>query len=211
MSVSIVVDDRELTAESGASLLDVCLSNGIYIPNLCHMSEAPEPHASCRLCFVEIDGEPGPRTACTTLVQAGMRVRTDTTAVRALQRTALRLLLSVHDLRCKSCPANRRCELQRLARILGIKLKSDSFGKYLREPEIDTRHPMLNHYPNRCVLCGRCIETCRRLHERSLISFARRGFDTVVSFEDVTDPSCNTCVFVCPVGALTLKDGSIPE
>ena len=211
MTVSLIVDDRKLEAEAGASLLAVCLANDIHIPNLCHMPDTPEPHASCRLCFVEIEGEPGPVTACTTPVREGMRVHTATDAVRVLQRTALRLLLSVHDLRCRECPANKRCDLQRLARILGVSLKPGAAGRYLKEPDIDTRHPMLDHYPNRCVLCGRCIETCRRLHDHSLISLARRGFDTVVSFEDVTDPSCSACVFICPVGALTLKDGSIPD
>lgn len=211
MTITLFVDDQELTADAGSSLLDVCLANGIHVPNLCHMPSMPEPRAACRLCFVEIVGEPSPRTACTTPAREGMRVRTDTDAVRSLQRTALRLLLSVHDLNCRECPANRRCALQRLARFLKIPLKPSLGGHYLKEPAVDHSHPMLDHFPNRCVLCGRCIETCRQLHGRSLISFARRGFETVVAMGGVTDATCSACVTICPVGALTLKDGTIPD
>ena len=40
-------------------MLDVCLENDIYIPNLCHVTGMETPPASCRMCMVAVDGEKG--------------------------------------------------------------------------------------------------------------------------------------------------------
>ncbi|MCP3951942.1 MAG: 2Fe-2S iron-sulfur cluster binding domain-containing protein, partial [Desulfobacterales bacterium] len=56
MTVKITVDDQHLEVKEDLSLLQACLDNGIYIPNLCHLPGAYAPQASCRLCFVEVDG-----------------------------------------------------------------------------------------------------------------------------------------------------------
>ena len=96
MTVTITVDEKPLEVEKDASLLQACLDNGIYVPNLCHLPGAATPQAACRLCFVEVAGMDYPVTACTVKVVDQMVVRTDTPAVRRLQKTGLRLLLSVH-------------------------------------------------------------------------------------------------------------------
>jgi len=209
--VKITVDNREISVKAGESLLDACLKNDIDIPNLCWMEGMGEPWAACRLCFVEIEGENLPVTACTTLTRSDMVVRTDTPAVRALQQSALALLLSVHHVDCKNCHANKKCALQNLARRLNVSLKPKYFENYLKPVERDETHPSLVYFPNRCVLCGKCIHVCRELHGQPLISFANRGFDTVVSFQgndtilNAKCKSCGACAAVCPVGALATK------
>ena len=100
--VKLIVDDREIEAAEGATLLQACLKNDIYIPNLCHMEDMAHPAALCRMCFVEIEGQDKPVASCTITVSENMVVKTDTPAVRRLQRRALRLLLSVHDVDCKN-------------------------------------------------------------------------------------------------------------
>ena len=210
--VKITVDNRELMVEEGATLLEVCLKNDIYIPNLCWMEGMAEPWASCRLCFVEIEGEKQPLAACTVPTRNGMVVRTDAPAVRELQQSALELLLSVHHVDCKNCHANKKCVLQDLARFLKVNLKPKHLENYLKPVETDETHPYLVYFPNRCVLCGMCIHVCREIHGQPLISFANRGFDTVISFQgigndpDVASGSCTACAEICPVGALTTKD-----
>ena len=211
--VSILVDQKKIEVQEGTPLLKACLDNGITIPNLCYLKEVDPAPASCRLCFVEIDGVDRPVAACSVPVQAAMVVRTDTPAVRRLQRTALKLLLSVHDVDCRNCPANRKCTLQHLARFLKVGLKSKGLRHRLKEPPIDDRHPCLDYFPNRCVLCGRCVAVCRRASDRPELTFAKRGFDTVVSFFGRTDSArhdcatCRACINTCPVAALALKDG----
>ena len=210
--LKIRVDGKEIETKQGTTLLQACLDNDIYIPNLCFLESMEDPSASCRMCFVEIEGEKQPITSCTVNVKDDMVVKTDTPAVRQLQRTALRLLLSVHHVDCKHCPANKKCELQRIAKFLKVGLKPKGLERYLQETEIDRNHHFINHYPNRCVLCGKCVHICRRQHGQSVWTFAQRGFDTVISAygeagaSSLTCGKCDACVKICPVGALTFKD-----
>jgi NADH dehydrogenase/NADH:ubiquinone oxidoreductase subunit G len=210
--ITLLVDGRKIKAKRGTNLLQACLDNDIYIPHLCYLETLHTPPASCRMCFVEIDGEDRPAPSCTTVIKDNMKVKTDTPAVRRLQRTALRLLLSVHHIDCKNCHANKKCELQNIAKFLKVGLKSKPLDRYLKEPDIDDEHPLINYFPNRCVLCGKCLHACRNRHGQSVLTFANRGFKTVISFyaaQDVPSSVCNDCalcVDICPVGALALKD-----
>lgn len=208
--IKLVVDGGELEVEEGTVLLDACLDHGIYIPNLCHLKGAEEPPASCRLCFVDLQGMGKPVPSCTVRVREGMVVKTDTPEVRALQVSALRLLLSVHDVDCAHCPANRHCALQDMAKFLHVGLKAKGLDNFLKEPRIVEDHPLVDYYPNRCVLCGRCVRTCRSKNGLPVMTFAKRGFDTVISFYGATQSAscedCLACVEVCPVGALVLRN-----
>ena len=214
MMLKLRVDNQEIEAREGKTLLQACLDNEIYIPNLCYLENMESPSASCRMCFVEIEGIPQPVPSCTVQVRDDMVVKTDTPAVRQLQRTALRLLLSVHDVDCKNCHANKKCELQIIAKFLKVGLKPKRLERYLKETQIDETHPFLIHYPNRCVLCGKCVHICRGKHGQSVLTFAKRGFDTVISTYNATDVSsltcgsCDFCVKACPVGALALKESN---
>ena len=162
----ILVDDREIEAAEGTTLLQTCLNNGIYIPNLCHIEGMKYPSSLCRMCFVEIEGVDKPVASCTVAVSENMVVKTDTPAVRRLQRSALRLLLSVHRIDCKNCPANKKCELQRMAKFLKVALKSKHLEQVLKDPDIIQEHPYLDYYPNRCVLCGKCFYVCRKENDQ---------------------------------------------
>ena len=209
--VKIVVDNKQIEVEEGMTLLEACLFNEIYIPNLCYLEGMDNPSASCRMCFVEIAGENKPVTSCTVKVKEGMVVETDTPSVRKLQRTALQLLLSVHRVECGTCPANKKCELQRIAKFLKVGLKPKHLEQHLKKTEIYENHPVFDYYPNRCVLCGKCIFVCQRKHGQPFLTFAKRGLDTFISFygeEDAPDLPCEkclACVEVCPVSAITMK------
>lgn len=209
--IRILVDGKQIEAEKGKTVLQACLDNNIYIPNLCYLEEMTNPPVSCRMCFVEIEGEKKPIPSCSMIVKEGLVVKTDTPEVRRLQRAGLRLLLSVHDVDCGECPANKKCELQRSAKLLKVGLKPKALEQCLKEPEIDETHPFLNYYPNRCVLCGKCIYVSKKLEDKPFLTFAKRGFDTVISFygADLLSESFSevhrACVEICPVGALTLK------
>jgi len=209
--IKFTVDDKEIESEEGATVLQACLDNGMYIPNLCYLKEMPNPPGSCRLCFVEIKGHDNPVTSCTVQCKEGMVIRTDSEHVRRLQKTAFELLLSVHHVDCKICPANRKCELQRIAKFLGFGLRLKNLEQIERETKLEEDHPCLTYVPSRCILCGRCVFICREKNGQSMLSFAKRGLDTVISFFGENDKAvitcqhCYYCVEICPVAALLIK------
>ena len=215
-SVSLTIDGNRVTAAERDNLLWVALDNGIYIPNLCAIRDKAKPEAACRLCFVEVDGRERPVTACTEPVTDGMVVNTRGARALRLARAAFELLMASHPVECARCPANRSCELQMIARHLGVRLKSKRYRKLLRDLPIDDSSPLLRYDPNKCVLCGRCVWVCRQRLNVGVLGFAHRGFRRVVTtFGD--EPlgeseceQCGECATVCPSGALTLKSETRP-
>ena len=213
--MKLLVDDKQIDVKEGTTVLQACLDNDVYIPNLCYLEEMSEPPASCRLCFVEIEGEDRPVASCTVEAVEGMVVKTRTEAVRRLQRTAFELLLSVHEVNCGFCPANKRCALQRIAKFLKVGLKPKHLQRFLKNKDVVEDHPFLDYYPNRCVLCGKCVHVCRRQHGRLHLTLAHRGMDMEISFfgeQDASTVPCGTCLVcaeICPVSALTVKDGAL--
>ncbi len=108
MSVNLQINGRWITAESGQTVLEAARTHGISIPTLCDYPGLP-PHGSCRMCIVEIAGRPNTPTSCTTLVEEGMVVETETEKVRELRRDLLRMLLAEHPAACLFCPENQEC------------------------------------------------------------------------------------------------------
>jgi bidirectional [NiFe] hydrogenase diaphorase subunit len=210
--VTLFIDGTEVKAREGEKLLWVALDNGFYIPNLCAIRQADSPLASCRLCFVEIEGRRAPVTACTEPASDGMVVRLNTPSVQRLRNTAFELLLSHHKLDCGHCDKNRNCGLQSIASHLGLKLKLTRLRRISRDLPVDSSHPLFIYDPNKCVLCGKCVWVC---HEEGtgILDFAFKGIETRVSTIEsipLAEAGCNSClacVAVCPVGSLVTKPG----
>jgi len=209
--VSLTIDGKKVTANAGENILRAALDNDIYIPNLCAIKDKPEPNAACRLCFVEIEGEKEPVTACTREVKEGMVVNTRGEKALRLAKAGFELIMASHPVDCAHCAANRACELQNLARYLKCKLKTKRYRQLLRDLPIDDSNPLFTIDPNKCVLCGRCVWECHKRKETALLGFAHRGFQrtiTTFSSEPIGDRclDCGECVKVCPTGALSFKD-----
>ena len=76
---------------SSQTILEAARDNGIIIPSLCALEHLPS-YGACRLCVVEVDGLRGFPTSCTTPVESGMVIRTDTAELKSLRQEILRLL-----------------------------------------------------------------------------------------------------------------------
>ena len=209
--ISLKIDGKEIIAEEGANLLWTALDNGIYIPNLCAIREKEEPSASCRLCFVEVEGYQRPVTACTETVREGMTVDTRGEESLRLASTGFELLMASHPVDCGHCLANGTCELQKIAAHLKIRINTKRFTKILHDYPIDESHPKYVHDPNKCVLCGRCIWMCRK-NGSGAFGFAHRGFDRVIApfrnmpLGEIDCIKCDECVNACPTAALAFKN-----
>ena len=214
--IRLTIDGSTVSTSQHTDLLSVCLDNGIFVPHLCHLPGSPTHGGACRLCLVEVTGAVRPLCACTVTVAEGMEVFTATPRVRELQKSALRLLLSAHHIDCASCAANLRCGLQDMARRLNIRVKPAPHPNLVRDNPIDHTHPAFDYLPHRCILCGKCVRLCQRHQPQAQLSFSGRGFNTVItSFGSTSSTAvdcvnCLACIQACPVGALLLKDGSLP-
>ncbi|MCS7281276.1 MAG: 2Fe-2S iron-sulfur cluster-binding protein [Desulfobacterota bacterium] len=206
----MLIDGKEVRCESGENLLKVALRNGIYIPNLCFIEEEDEQPACCRLCFVEIEGEADPKCACTTKTEDGMRVTTKGERAYRLQKTAFELIMSNHPVDCGNCGKNGVCELQKISKVLRIRLKTEKYQKFLNAYPIDRSSRVFIFDPNKCVQCGKCVYLSSKLGLECL-SFAYRGFKRrVTTFLDapIGTTKCgdiDAFVRICPVGAFTFK------
>lgn len=213
--IKLTIDDTQVEAEKGTKILSAALDAGIYIPNLCYLPDADLPFGGCRLCYVDVEGR-GPVTACTQPVTNGMVVHTQTPEVERLRRTAFKLLIAYHNLDCRNCRKNKKCELQKLAPKVKVKLKTPEDFRDLPTDlsPPDTTNPYVTYDPNTCVLCGRCVQVCTQKNGEPLIDFAFRGYETRLTMSsDITlikekCPSCGQCVEICPTAGLQAADSS---
>lgn len=207
--VNIKINHSNYQVEEGITILEACRLNGYDIPTLCHFKDLVESGA-CRVCVVEVKGMKNLQTACTYKVHEGLEVLTASPKVLKERKLNVELILSNHSKDCLSCAANGRCELQRVAEVVGARDQSKSGEK--SRVTIDDLSPSLIRDTSKCVLCGRCIEACKKYQGIGILGFENRGFDTFVSpaanysFNNVPCLYCAQCVQVCPTGALTVKE-----
>lgn len=213
--VTLVIDGHDVAGQSGQSILSVAREHGIAIPTLCHLDGLSEVGA-CRLCMVEVRGARRPIAACVTEVQEHMEVTTTTEELTDYRRQIIELLFTERNHVCAVCVANRHCELQDLAKALGM----THFDLPALNPSagVDASHERFGIDHNRCVLCTRCVRVCAEIEGahtwdvRGRASEARVITDLGTPWgESPTCTSCGKCVQVCPTGALFEKGRAVAE
>jgi NADH-quinone oxidoreductase subunit G/NADP-reducing hydrogenase subunit HndD len=209
--VNVKINDHYLNVPQGTTILQAAKQVGVKIPTLCHLDlkefKMVNKVASCRVCMVEVEGRPSLATACSTKVQDGMVIRTDT--IRAIQarRMAVELLLSNHPNECFTCPKNMECELQALAHDLGIREIEWTGEKMQYENDASSKAIVKN--PNKCIMCRRCETMCNQVQTCEILSAINRGFNAFVGpafnipIAESSCTYCGQCVAVCPTAALT--------
>jgi len=204
--VTIFIDGREVQVPDGVTILEACKMEKIHIPTLCYM-EGLSSWGGCRICVVEVEGQPNLVASCVTPVREGMKIRTVSKKVREARKTNLELLLSNHPLDCQLCDRNGSCELQELAYEFGV--REIRFQGERKTYEVDQSSPSVKRDANRCILCGRCVRTCAEVQTVFAIDFANRSFDTIISpslglpLGQSVCVNCGQCILSCPTGALS--------
>lgn len=203
MLVNIKINGKNYVEDSSLTILKACKKNGIHIPTLCYLfheeSNFEHKPASCRVCVVEIEGRRTLVPACATMISEGMVINTNNKKVIDARRTIVELILSNHPNDCLYCAKNGKCELQSLAKELGI--RQVRYGNNLSQENKEVEMRCLLKNASKCVLCTRCIDVCENIQGIGAISSTMRGFNTVISSPNKC-VSCGQCVQVCPTGAL---------
>ena len=209
--VRIKINNREIEVEDNVTILQAAKENNIKIPTLCHY---PDLHikSECRICVVEIEGQRGLKTSCSTPVKEGMSIKTNSPKVLNARKTITELILSNHDANCTACVRNMNCELQSLSNRLGIDI--NRFNSVLQKKEIDDHNPSIVRNANRCIKCGRCIDVCNETQGMHVLESMGRGHDMEITpafgkyLSDESCTFCGQCANVCPVGAIIEKDNT---
>jgi len=131
--IAMFINNVEVKAMKGSSILEEARRNEIYIPSLCYHPDLPPPSKAkvtttvyrgdeqvvgdeperefegCNLCLVEVEGQRDLARACDTTAADGMRVYTDTERVRGARREKLMLILAKHPHACLICDQKEGC------------------------------------------------------------------------------------------------------
>lgn len=207
--VNLTIDGQKVSVPKGTNLIEAAKIAGKEIPHYCY-----HPHLSvagnCRMCQVQVKGQPKLAIGCNTPVAEGMEVLTQETSKEAAdaQAATLEFILINHPLDCTVCDQAGHCKLQdyhydynaRPSRFLEEKVKKVKAVPLGPKVILDGE---------RCIMCTRCIRFCDEVTKTSELGMLNRGDRSVISInpgKELNNPLSGTVVDLCPVGALTHRD-----
>jgi NADH dehydrogenase/NADH:ubiquinone oxidoreductase subunit G len=178
--VTLTIDNKEVIAEEGMTVLEAAQSAGISIPTLCH-HEKLQIYTACRLCMVEVEsrGRVKLDTACSSPVKENLVVRTKTEKIIQIRKTLLELMLA-------HAPDSR--ELQDYAKEYGAE---------------KNRFEKMSSF---CIHCGLCVRYCAEVKKKFAVVFINSGVKREINFvPEVASKecwNCKECFPLCPTEAL---------
>jgi NADH-quinone oxidoreductase subunit G len=204
--VNVIIDGKKIAVPKGINLIEAAKRAGIEIPYYCY-----HPNLSiagnCRMCQVQVKGQPKLTIGCNTTVTEGMEVMTHLTSkeVADTQAATLEFILINHPLDCTVCDQAGHCKLQ------------DYHYEYNARPSrfIENKVHKVKAVPlgptvmldgERCIMCTRCVRFCDEIPGTSELGMMNRGDRSVIAVnpdKPLSNPFSGTVVDLCPVGALT--------
>lgn len=201
------INGKEIEVKEGTTIIQAMTENSQRIAHYC-WHPGLSVAGVCRLCMVEIEGNPRVQIACNTVITEGMKVNNTSAKVKDAAKWGLDFHLINHPLDCPICDQAGECGLQE---------QYMEFGKY--DPEMAERKvkkkkvvdlgPTVVLDSERCILCSRCVRFTDEVTKTSELGIFNRGDRSEIGTFDGkpldNKYSLNT-VDICPVGALTSKD-----
>jgi formate dehydrogenase major subunit len=206
-TVTLTIDGQEVTAREGTSIMRAAMEAGIKVPKLC-AEDMLDAFGSCRVCLVEIDGRAGLPASCTTPVQEGIKVTTQSDRLTKIRRGVMELYASDFP-EDDETPS----EMQEMIRLVG--LAENRYGRngvnHLAAT-LDNSNPYFTFDPSKCIVCSRCVRACEEVQGTFALTVDGRGFESKIvasmdeGFLHSECVSCGACVQACPTGSLLEKN-----
>lgn len=202
--VNLTIDGLKVCVPEGTTIMQAAASVGIEIPRLCYLKDINEISA-CKVCVVEVQGRNRVVTSCTTPVEEGLVVYTNSPKARRVRRSNVELILSQHDCLCATCVRSGNCSLQKLSNDLGI--YDISYERDIVDTPWDQNFPLIRD-SKKCIKCMRCVQVCDKIQDLHVWDVQNTGSRTTVDVAgnitiDAANCSlCGQCITHCPVGAL---------
>ncbi len=191
------LNNEKTKYKKGESILDVAKRENIDIPNLCHHPDF-KIRAVCRVCLVEIKGTKELATACSTKIEPGMQVKTNTKSVKKARAVNLELIFATHREECSDCVLLKDCPLLYYAKKYKL-----SIGRFLdrkNERDIYNFSNSVEIDGSQCIDCGTCVEVCKNQQKINCLEFSKKGFKQELKpIKKNPCIYCGQCALHCPV------------
>jgi len=194
-------------AKAGEHLIDVINRTEKELPQVCYHPQLG-PIQTCDTCLVEINGQLA--RACETTVSAGMQIVTGSAIAESARREAFDRILGNHLLYCTVCDNNNgNCTVHNTTKLLAVEHQQIPYRP--KPYQVDNTNPFYRHDPDRCILCGRCVQACQTLQVNETLSIRWEGDHRRVlrdggkTIGESSCVSCGRCVTGCPCNALMEK------
>ncbi len=201
------INGKEIEVKEGTSIIQAMADNGQKIAHYC-WHPGLSVAGVCRLCTVEIEGNPRLQIACNTVVTEGMKVNNTSDKVKEAVKWGLDFHLINHPLDCPICDQAGECGLQDQYMEYG-NYDSEMAEKKVKKHKVVDLGERVVLDSERCILCSRCVRfTDEVTGTKELGIFNRGDRSEIGTFEErpLNNKYSVNVVDICPVGALTSKD-----
>ncbi|PKF50079.1 2Fe-2S iron-sulfur cluster-binding protein [Enterovibrio nigricans] len=206
MSITLMIDGKEVTAKENQMLVDVAADNGVYIPTLCYQRGKP-CLGTCRVCTCKVNGNNA--ASCTVPVSEGMVVEVNEPETKDIRKALVEMLFVEGKHNCPSCEKSGRCDLQAVGYETGMMVSR--FPYRFPVTETDFRSEKIWLERDRCIFCQRCVEFVKdRETGKKIFSINGRGSTArieidVVLADKMSDEQVTEAMELCPVGCILKK------
>ncbi len=201
------INGKEIEVKDGTSIIQAMRDNGMEIAHYC-WHPGLSVAGVCRVCMVEIEGNPRVQIACNTNVTEGMKINNTSAKVKDAVKWGLDFHLINHPLDCPICDQAGECGLQDQYMHYG-QYESEMAERKVKKHKVIDLGPTVVLDSERCILCSRCVRFTEEVSKTNELGIFNRGDRSEIgTFEGKpldNNYSLNT-VDICPVGALTSKD-----
>lgn len=209
----LIIDGSEIDVPPGMTLLQACEQAGAEVPRFC-FHERLSIAGNCRMCLVEVVGEPKPVASCARSVRdlrPGRNgeppvVNTRTPLVKKAREGVMEFLLVNHPLDCPICDQGGECDLQDQAMAYGV--DTSRYQENKRAVEDKDIGPLVKTVMTRCIHCTRCVRFTAEVAGVGDLGATGRGEDMeITTYLEAAMASelQGNVIDLCPVGALTSK------